>query len=54
MCLLQSHIQQSFQHLRLLRAGDGLLPGHDETGHAVNAQAMRPQIFGMYRIDLTP
>lgn len=47
--LLQRHIQQPFQHFGLLRAGNGLLPGNNETGHAIDAQPMRAEVFGMHR-----
>ena len=50
--LLQGDIQQPFQHLGFLRAGDGLLPGNDEAGHAIDPQPMGAEVFGMHRLGL--
>ena len=50
--LLKRHIQQPFQHLGLLGAGDGLLSCDDEAGHAIDPQPMRAEVFGMHRLSL--
>jgi hypothetical protein len=43
-------VQQAFQYLRLLRAGDGVAAADQEAGHAVDAQPMRPQVLGVYHL----
>ena len=48
--MLKRHIQQPFQHLRLLRAGDGLLSCDDKAGHAIDPQPMCAEVFGMHRL----
>ena len=48
----QRHIQQPFQHLRLLRPGDRVPPRHHEAGHPVDPQPMRPEVVGMHRLHL--
>jgi hypothetical protein len=50
--MLKRHIQQPFQHLRLLRAGYGLLSCDDKAGHAIDPQPMRAEVFGMHRLSL--
>ena len=45
-------IEQAFDHLRLLRTGDGVAAGNDEARNTVDAQPMRPQIVGVHRVHL--
>ena len=50
--LLKRHIQQPFQNLGFLGAGNGLLSRDDEAGHAIDAKPMRAEVFGMHRLSL--
>ena len=43
-------IDQPFEHLGFLGAGNGVLAVDQETGNAVYPEAMRVQIFGMHKI----
>ena len=45
-------IQQSLDHLRFLRAGDGMAAGDDEAWHAVDAQPVRPEVVGVHGVHL--
>jgi len=50
--LLKRDIQQPFQNLGFLGAGNGLLSRDDEAGHAINPKPMRTEVFGMHRLSL--
>ena len=52
LALDQGDVEQPLEHLRLLRPGDGAAAGDDEAGHAVDAEAMRPEVVGMDRLHL--
>ena len=46
------HVEQTLDHLGLLRAGDCVAAGDHEAWDAVDAQPMCPQVIGVHRIHL--
>ena len=50
----QRDIQKTFQNLRFLGPGDGVTAGDDEAGHAIDAEAMRPEVLRMHGIRIGP